>query len=374
LSEPPGCAVYLNGEPRGVTSAEGKLQIERLPQGHYAVELRKDGYHSTVRGFEAGAESPTLVFKLEPNLELFSKEFDSLIEAGKLDGPESPNAFVFVSQLLAKFPARPEIARMQGVLAAKLAERNAPVIERTITSWRTVTREELVRARDGASDAATLKDNDNRIQAQAAYLRAMVALWDWLSDDGKPAEAAAEADGLMPARTEIEKAVGLDNAWGSAWYSFGVVRLYSGDASAAEAAFLKAVQLEPRWAVAHSGLGSAYYAGGKYKEAIEAHRKAIELNRTYAAAYAGLGLARAAKGEKDGVKDIRRAMELDPASGLPHLYLGMVYSKSKKKDEVARAASELKMAIEKNEQNRGLEFLSRTAEQLISQLQAPKRK
>jgi tetratricopeptide (TPR) repeat protein len=182
--------------------------------------------------------------------------------------------------------------------------------------------------------------------------------------------------GLLPGRRvsinfdRCEKAVAFDDSWASGWYQMGVVRLYGTDLSGAEAAFNKVAQLEPKWAIAQAGLGSTYYAWAKYKEAIEAHKKAIDLDRTCAPAYAGLGLARAARGEKDGVKDIKKAMEIDAESGVPNLYLGMVYAKSRKKDDLARAVVELKAAIQKNTNN--LEFQNRTAEQLIAELQKKK--
>jgi hypothetical protein len=55
---------------------------------------------------------------------------------------------------------------------------------------------------------------------------------------------------------------------------------------------------------------------------------------------------------------------------VPHLYLGMAYAKSKKKDDLARAVESLKAAIQKNANN--LEFQNRTAEQLITDLQKKK--
>ena len=63
-------------------------------------------------------------------------------------------------------------------------------------------------------------------------------------------------------------------------------------------------------------------------------------------------------------------MEIDAESGLPHLYLGMVDAKSKKKDDRARAVAELKAAIQKNANN--LEFQKSAAEQLIAELQKKK--
>jgi tetratricopeptide (TPR) repeat protein len=145
----------------------------------------------------------------------------------------------------------------------------------------------------------------------------------------------------------------------------------SGDAAGAETALVKTTQLEPRWVPAYTALGSAYHTQRKFKEAIEAYRKAIELDPNLPAAYAGLGLARAAKGEKDGIKDIERAMQLDPKSGLPNLNLAIVYSQSKSKKDLARAEEEFKKAIAKNTNN--FEFSNRTAERLLADLQKRKK-
>src|SRR5262249_35751486 len=79
MTEPTQSAVYINGERRGQTNGEGRIQFDKLPVGHYSVEVRKEGYHSMLRPFEAGTEEPTLIFKLEPNLEDYLKQFDALM-------------------------------------------------------------------------------------------------------------------------------------------------------------------------------------------------------------------------------------------------------------------------------------------------------
>jgi tetratricopeptide (TPR) repeat protein len=379
LTDPPESTLYLNGEARGSTSVEGKIVLEKLALGHYSVEVRKDGFNSQVKGFEAGRDSPTLVFKLEPRFDDATKEFDALIAQNKLLGPETPNAFILVTTLEKKYPERPEIVRMRGVLSAKLVDKIGPVISRTTTAWRTLTRNELTGAQESAAHALMLKSDDSRLQAQAAYLRATVALRDWQvgvpvsgpSGEGGGTEGPENGERLSAAQLDLEKAVAFDNAWAAAWYQLGIVRLHKSELSGAEAAFNKVAQLEPKWAIAPAGLGSTYHAWAKYKEAIDAYRRAIDLDKNYSAAFAGLGLARFAKGDKDGIKDIKKAMELDSTAGLPHLYLGTIYSKSKKKDELARAVVELQQAVQKNPTN--LEFQNRTAEQLISDLQKGKK-
>jgi tetratricopeptide (TPR) repeat protein len=391
LSDPPESAVFINGDPRGTTSAEGRIQIDKLPLGRYVVEVRKDGFNPLARGFQAGAESPTLVFKLEPNLDEFVKEFDSLVASGKLTGPETPNAYDIVNTLLTRYPTRPEGARLRAALSSKLSETIAPLINSTVVNWRAVSREDIALALGRARTAVALKDDDRRMQAQGAYLAGALALRDWQSSGdaaseanptqgqnrlrtGTEKEGAAAAPGgagLSAARAEFEKALQFDETFAPARYQLGVVLQASGDSAGAEAALVRTTQIEPRWVFAYTALGSAYHSQGKYKEAIEAYRRAIEIDPNQSAAYAGLGLARAAKGEKDGVKDIERAAQLDPKSALPNLNLAIVYSQSKSKKDLARAEEEVKKAIAKNMNN--LEFPNRTAERLLADLQKRKK-
>lgn len=378
LTDPPESAVYINGDKRGVTNSEGKIQFDRLALGHYSIEVRKDGYTSMLRGFQAGSESPTLKFTLEASLDKYVQQFDSLVSAGNLVGPESPSALDVVNEASSKLPDRQEVARMRGVLAAKLAETITPLINATATNWRGVTRDELARGLDAATKAADLKKDDNRIQSEAAYLKGALTLRELQSaSESASASAPAQTEGqqsgatFASARAEFENAARLDPAFAAAQYQLGVVLQSMGEMAGAEAAFLKTTQLEPRWAHAFSSLGSTLSGQGKHKEAIDAYRRAIEIDPKLSRAYAGLGLARFLKGDKDGAKDIERAMQIDPASALPHLNLGIVLSQSKNKKDRARAEEELNKAIKMNPGNS--EFQNRIAEQLLVDLKAKKK-
>ena len=136
---------------------------------------------------------------------------------------------------------------------------------------------------------------------------------------------------------------------------------------AAELAFIKVTQLEPRWAQGVVSLGMVYYSQGKFKEGIETFRRALLLEPQNARAVAGLGLTRAMKGEKDGVKDIERATQIDPASATAQLYLGIALSQSKDKKQRQRAEQDFQKAIELNAKS--AEFPTRTAEQALEDLE-----
>jgi tetratricopeptide (TPR) repeat protein len=375
LTNPPESTVLVNGEERGVTNSEGKLQFEKLSLGHYTVEVRKDGYSPMLRGFEAGSESPTLVFKLEPKLDDYIRDFNGLVSSGKLTGPASPNAFELLEKLAASYGDRAEITTLKSVLAAKLSETINPVITQTATSWRMVTREQMIQAQDAATNALALNKDESRIQAQAAYLRGVIALRAWQTG-GAPSEpvqgdAGGSAGGPVAARAEFENALKLDGSLTAARYQLGVVLLGSGDAPGAEAALLGVTQQQPQWASAYIELGKCYYSQGKFNEAIDAYRKASAIEPNSAAPVAGLGLARVVKGEKDGFKDIERAAKLEPNSALPHLNLAIYWSRSKNKKDWSRAEEEFKKAIQMNSQN--LEFQNSTAERLLTEVQKRKK-
>ena len=147
--------------------------------------------------------------------------------------------------------------------------------------------------------------------------------------------------------------------------------LASGDAAGAEATLVKVTQAEPRWASAWTALGGAYHGGGKFAESIAAYQRAIAIEPNNAAAVAGLGLARVMKGEKDGFKDIERAVKLEPTSAVPHLNLAMYYAQSKNKKDWSKAEEEFKKAIQMNSQN--LEFQNSSAERMLAEVQKRKK-
>jgi len=377
LTTPVGSTVLINGEERGVTSAEGRVQFDKLPLGHYNIEVRKDGYNAVTKGFEAGTEAPTLVFKLEPKLDDKIREFNDLVTAGKLTGPSSPNAFELLEKLSTEYGNRPEVSTLKTVLAAKLGETITPIIVQTVTNWRTVTREQITQAQDSATNALALNKDDKRLQAQAAYLRGALALRSWQSAGSTPkpdagqGDAAGSVGGPATARTEFENASKLDDTLVAARYQLGVVLLASGDAAGAEGLLVKVTQQEPRWLPAYIALGHAYSAGAKYPDAIDAYRKANAIDPNNATAVAGIGLARFMKGEKDGFKDIDRAVKLDANNPYSHLALGTYYSQSKNKKDWPKAEDELKKAIQMNSQN--LEFQNATAERLLADVQKRKK-
>ncbi|PYP89968.1 MAG: hypothetical protein DMF61_01840 [Blastocatellia bacterium AA13] len=379
ITDPAECSVYINGEKRADTNGEGRAQFLKLPLAHYTIEIRKEGYGSTVRGFNAGTESPTLVFKLTAKLDSTVAEFNSLVSSDKLVPPASPNALALLRDLTAKYDDRPEVAQMRRRLADRLVSKADAAVARITNEWRTIGREEIASAREMTATALTLQAEDKRAQSRQAYLNGVLGYRDWLTNrpqtqQSESSEPKQEEGGLLEyARSNLAKAVEWDESWAAAHYQEGIILLAQGNNAGAEAAFVKAAVLEPRWPSIHIGLGAAYYAQMKFKESLAEYQTAAGLDSRSAAAFAGLGLVRGARGDVNGaIKDLQHAMDLDPASALPYFNLGLIYSASKKEKEAAKAVEPLKKAIEMNPLN--LEFQNSAAERLLNDLQKRKKK
>jgi len=385
LTDPPGSHVLVNDVDKGVTNAEGKLVLAKLPIAHYDVEVRKDGFTPMKKGFQAGTESPTLVFKLVANLDNEVSRFNDLIAGGKLTGPEQPNAFDLLDELSAKYPDRDEVAKMRVTLLPKLVDPADAAVNSTLSKWRGVSRGEIERGLTASECVAKLKADDKRAAARVAYLKGVLAMREWLigspgqgntSQSGtngtsapqtNTAQGKTQEDLLAAASDSLGSAVQLDPSWAAPAYQLGRLQLFSGSAEAAVGSFVKATHAEPNWAAGHVGLADAYYATGKRKESIAEYQAAIKLDAANARAYAGMGLARFSTGDsKEGLKDIERAIQLDPSSGLPHLNLGIVYGQSKKKKERDKAIDEINEALKKNPDN--LEFRKEAAARLVSEI------
>ena len=222
MTEPEGCEVLINGEQRGATGRDGKVQFTKLALGHYSIEVRKTGYAPSLRGFNAGTDSPTLVFKLIARLDDVLAEFNSLVNAEKLAPPQDPNALDLVRKLSARYPDRPEAAQMRAQLADRLVNNAGILINRSITEWRSIKRDDIVAARDIAANAVELNAKDNHIQSRVAYLGAILAFRDWLTNrpDGEQPQSgeskSEEGQGLDQARAGLAKAAELDESWAAA--------------------------------------------------------------------------------------------------------------------------------------------------------------
>lgn len=163
-------------------------------------------------------------------------------------------------------------------------------------------------------------------------------------------------DSLDRAIYLLEKASEIDPTYARAWAALGAAYDLKGSfLSIPELSHKaiefekKAIELNPRLSQAHQLLGGAYNSIGRYDEAIAAIKQALRLDPDNSSAH--MSLARAywiGKGMiEEGIKELERAVSINPEAGYAYLQLGSLYVLVGKYD---RAESACRKAVVLQEQ------------------------
>ncbi|HKY04120.1 MAG TPA: protein kinase, partial [Blastocatellia bacterium] len=157
-------------------------------------------------------------------------------------------------------------------------------------------------------------------------------------------------DSLDRAIYLLEKASEIDPGYARAWAALGAAYDLKGSfLSIPELSHKaiefekKAIELNPRLSQAHQLLGGAYNSIGRYDEAIAAIKQALRLDPDNSSAH--MSLARAywiGKGMiEEGIKELERAVSINPEAGYAYLQLGTLYvltGKYERAESVCRKA------------------------------------
>jgi TolB-like protein/Tfp pilus assembly protein PilF/tRNA A-37 threonylcarbamoyl transferase component Bud32 len=162
---------------------------------------------------------------------------------------------------------------------------------------------------------------------------------------------------LNKAIKTFEKARGLDPKFALAYAgladAYALLNLYQipppPDAyDKAKQNAMKAIQLDPNLAEAHASLGYVlFYHEHKRDEAVRELGRAIELNPAYSTAYHWIALMLSAMGRHDeAIRNIKKAIELEPRSAIIQTAAGLVYFYARKYDDALGVADKV---LENNE-------------------------
>ncbi len=139
---------------------------------------------------------------------------------------------------------------------------------------------------------------------------------------------------LVEARALLEDAVARDAGFAQAWAvlsavhsvspGYGLARRTDSDVLARSAAE-RARTLDDSLALPHAVLGVIAFESGRPLEALELHDRAVERAASDSTPHLWRGLARLSVGHLASAEsDLRRALEIDPLSGINHGWLGAV--------------------------------------------------
>ena len=156
---------------------------------------------------------------------------------------------------------------------------------------------------------------------------------------------AAPHETMPRAKESAIKALALDNTLAEAHASLAHVLMnYDWNWSEAEKEFRRSIELKPDYATAHQWYAIHYLtATGRLEEAVQEMKKALELDPASLVMNTFMGATLYYAGRYDeAIDQCRRTIEMDPNFGVAHWHLGLAYEQ---KHSFEEASEEFKKAI-----------------------------
>ncbi|MBP8909996.1 MAG: tetratricopeptide repeat protein [Phycisphaerae bacterium] len=186
-----------------------------------------------------------------------------------------------------------------------LADRYVQTIERYPDDWR-------LRWDYGQLLAEDLKDYDASLEQYRIVHKLLPHSHMPYDSLGSVLRAKGDLTGAIVA---YEKLLAIKPTSGSACYWLGVCHNKQGRADLVEPLLRKAIRLEPDNAWAYLDLAELYYKSKRFEDAEKVCREGLAILPNNARLHGNLGLLLIRKGDRaQGAAEIRRALELDPAS------------------------------------------------------------
>ena len=156
---------------------------------------------------------------------------------------------------------------------------------------------------------------------------------------------AAPHETMPKAKESAIKALALDNTLAEAHTSLAHVLMnYDWNWSEAEKEFKRSIELKPDYATAHEWYAIHYLtATGRLKEAVQEMKKALELEPASLVMNTFMGATLYYAGRYgEAIDQCRRTIQMDPNFAVAHWYLGLAYEE---KQALDAAIEEFKKAI-----------------------------
>jgi TolB-like protein/Tfp pilus assembly protein PilF len=156
---------------------------------------------------------------------------------------------------------------------------------------------------------------------------------------------AAPHEAMPKAKESAIKALALDNTLAEAHASLAHILMnYNWNWSAAEKEFKRSIELKPDYATAHEWYAIHYLtATGRFEEAVQEMKRALELEPASLVMNTFMGATLYYAGRYDeAIDQCRRTIEMDPNFAVAHWHLGLAYEQ---KQVLDAATEEFKKAI-----------------------------
>lgn len=156
-------------------------------------------------------------------------------------------------------------------------------------------------------------------------------------------EQTGPAPDLATAIAELQKVAGTR---AEAHLALGrLIGMAGGDPRQVIAAFQEAIRLQPQSPEAHNNLGLVHMQVGDDAKAIASFREALKLRPDYADAHGNLGAILVASNPAEAVRELQRAIAIDPASVKAQFNLATAYGVSQDPGAGGKEIAQLRKVI-----------------------------
>jgi len=363
VQAPPDCHVWIDGENRGQTDANGKLSVANLTAGSHSIIVRGRGYAEASKSFVLASDNSVAEIKLERDPEWpVIQKFEDALSAGQLVAPANASAFSAYLRLMRDDKAHPELSAMREKLLKRIDDRGNEIISKISQDPNRIDRDLLNEGRDLFQATVDLK-GDQKFTARLHYFNAQVAWHD------NPQRGKNRDRQLQTAKTEFQSAIDIDPTFAAAHHDLAVLAYNeTGDYATASRSLKAATDADSQWALPHFTLGRIYIDQHRVDEAMLEFQKSMKLDPALAQAKAGLGIAFALSGDAPGgLKLAEAAASAMPKNAYVHYALARIHIES---GEYQIASNEMDQAIRLNDMN--MEFNNDDAKKIMKD--APKHK
>jgi tetratricopeptide (TPR) repeat protein len=347
-TDPAEAQVYLDGEYKGATQADGRLIIPQVQAGQHTVRSRRKGYLDDEQVVKLLPENTTVRATLSPDpVWQRIQAIELAVKAGRLI-----EGFDLYEQLRREQPKHPDVSGALDVLMQELRTRTQDITAQTGVFGLPTTAEQAEEMRRLYDQARRWQPDDTTIELLAHY-------WSvkYFDTRAQQSTSLAERDHCLEnLQLELAKVHQLNPSDAHILYDLGWHSVRQNDRASAERYFLKAREQNRTWvlptyALAKLGLEAADQERDKkkrqqkYQQIIADLSQAIKNDSQFPYAYIERCIAYAKLGNhREAIADGRNAVALAPQSASAHYALGFAYYQ-RGKSEYANAQRELEQAL-----------------------------
>lgn len=348
LTDPAEAAVYLDGEYKGTSRADGALEIQRLTLGTHQLQVAKKGFFSREETISVAAETRTLRLKLQ--VDPVAQRI-RLIEESARSG-RLTDAVKFFEEARNEKSNHPDLAHGLNVIVDSLGKRSQEALQK-------IGLRGLPVDVDTFRELSLLYKSVQKWRPEDSGVNILATYWELKYVDASQRVAGVQQGETKDTQALLSRLASLSVRNSNILYDLGWIYWDLNDAANAARYFAEAQAIADTWAYPKFGLGMIDLARAEqerdkkqktsyYTSAISRFNQALVLDpeALHALVFKSIALNSINK-EKEAMVTAQAAVGRSPQSAHTQMAMGICLFK-KGKSSFAAAKRELESAVTTN--------------------------